>query len=891
MKQHYLTPLFDPKSVAVIGASETEGAVGKTVFANLIEGGYAGKLHPVNLRHPTVMGVKAVKHVRQVKPAPELAIITTPTRTLKTLVEECGKHGVAAVAIMSCDFVGTDEKSRVLLDQLRACARQYGLRIFGPTVFGLARPIARMIGAHYQGKIKGGNLALVSQSSAVASAILDWAESHDVGFSSVVSLGTEADVDVGETLDYLVSDPKTRSILLYLEDVADARMLMSALRAASRTKPVMVLKVGRYDDKVALGRTHSERLIGRDDVFEAALRRAGVLRIRSINQLFIAARVVNGNYRTKGRRLAILTNGMGAGMMAVDRAHDLHIQLPTLAPETQARLQALLPPQAVTVNPVDILGDASAERFRLATQAVLDDPQVDGVVVVFTPQVGTDHMATAEAMIALRASTDKPILLAWIGGRKVEGSRKLLAKSSTACFNAPEHGVEVFYSLASWQYNQQLLLQTAAPLGEWESPDLDTARTIIDTVLAQGRSALDEIESKAVLRAFHIPVTPTLRAASADEAVTVAMGLGLPVVLKLDVEGITHKTDIDGVVLNIQSLVAVAAEANRMLTRARERFGDAVRGLTVQPMHQRRFGRELMLGVARDKAFGPVITFGAGGIAVEVFNDVAVTLPPLNEYLAQNLMRRTKVKKMLEAFRNQPAVNLEAVENVLLRLSELVCELPQVLQLDMNPLVADESGVIAVDARLVVAPVEEKARRYQHMAIHPYPSQLVQLTQLKNGVPLTIRPVRPEDAEMMAAFVAELSDETRYNRYMNTLKTLPQSMLARFTQMDYAREVALVGTLGEGEDERILGVARFTVNPDYDSCEFAIVIADSMQGKGLGGRLMEALFAAARDMSLDLVEGEVLTSNKTMLNFMKRLGFEIHPHPEDDGLKWVVKRL
>ncbi|HSC80947.1 MAG TPA: CoA-binding protein, partial [Chitinolyticbacter sp.] len=316
MKQHYLTPLFDPKSIAVIGATETDGAVGKTVFANLLQGGYAGKLAAVNLRHVTVMGVKAFKHVRQVKPAPELAIITTPTRTLKALVEECGKHGVAAVVIMSCDFVGTDEKSRVLLDQLHATARQYGLRIFGPTVFGLARPVSRMVGAHYQGELKGGNLALVSQSSAVASAILDWAESHDVGFSSVVSLGTEADVDVGETLDYLVSDPKTHSILLYLEDVADARMLMSALRAASRTKPVMVLKVGRYDDRVALGRTHSERLIGRDDVFEAALRRAGVLRIRSINQLFIAARVVNGNYRTKGRRLAIITNGMGAGMMA-----------------------------------------------------------------------------------------------------------------------------------------------------------------------------------------------------------------------------------------------------------------------------------------------------------------------------------------------------------------------------------------------------------------------------------------------------------------------------------------------------------------------------------------------------------------------------------------------
>ncbi|GAA5784790.1 acetyltransferase [Chitiniphilus shinanonensis] len=891
MKQHYLTPLFDPQSVAVIGASDTEGAVGRTVFAGLVQSGYAGRLYPVNLKHEQVLGIKAYKTVKAIEGGLDLAIVTTPTRTLKSVIEQCGKRGVKAAVIMSCDFVGTDEASRRLLDQLRATARQYDMRLFGPTVFGQARPISRFQAGNYQGQIKGGNLALLSQSSSVASAILDWAESHDVGFSSVVSLGTEADVDVGETLDYLVSDPRTRSILIYLEDVGDARMLMSALRAAARTKPVMVLKVGRYDERVTLGRTHSERLIGRDDVFEAALRRAGVLRIRSINQLFIAARVVNAGYRTKGRRLAIVTNGMGAGMMAVDRAHDLHVQLTQLAPETLSRLADWLPPHAERSNPVDILGDAPAARFRGATQALLDDPNVDGVVVVFTPQVGTDHMATAEAMIELQGTTDKPILLAWIGGKKLEASRRLLGKRNIAYFHAPEHAVEVFYSLAAWEYNQQLLLQTAAPLGEWEAPDLETARMIIDTVLTNGRTVLDEIESKAILRAFHIPVVPTLRASTPDDAVTVAMGLGLPIALKLDVEGVMHKTDIDGVVLNIQSLVGVAAEASRMLSRAKERFGDKVRGLTIQPMHGKKFGRELMLGVARDRAFGPVISFGAGGIAVEVFNDVAVTLPPLNEYLAANLIRRTRVKQMLEAFRNQPPVKLDAVVDVLLRLSELVCELPQVHQLDLNPLIADENGVVAVDARIVVAPVPERARRYQHMAIHPYPSQMVQVSQLKSGVPIVIRPVRPEDAEMMARFVAELSDETRYNRYMNTLKTLPQSMLARFTQMDYAREVALVATMGEGDDERILGVSRFTVNPDYDSCEFAIVIADTMQGKGLGARLMEALFAAARDMNLELVEGEVLSSNKTMLNFMKRLGFEIHKHPEDSGLKWVVKQL
>ncbi|WP_028456145.1 bifunctional acetate--CoA ligase family protein/GNAT family N-acetyltransferase [Chitinilyticum litopenaei] len=892
MKPHYLSPLLDPRSIAVIGASDTAGAVGTVVFANLREAGFVGRLYPVNCFHETVQGVPSCQTIADAPGPLDLAIITTPTDSLAQEVEACGRAGVKAVCIMSQDFVGTDAASRILLDRLVALARQFGMRLLGPSVFGMARPVSRLAAANFQGKIQAGSLALVSQSSSVTSAIMDWAESHDIGFSSVVSLGSAADVDVGEVLDYLVADPKTKSILLYIEDLKDARIFMSAVRAAARSKPVMALKVGRYDEGARLGRTHSERLIGRDDVFDVALRRAGVLRLRSINQLFIAAQVLNGSYKTKGRRLAIITNGIGAGMMAVDRARDLHIELPRLAETTQAALHALLPPQSEVGNPVDVLGDAGSERFRAVTEQVLADPNVDGVLVVFTPQTGTDDLATAQTMIDLRKTTEKPLLLAWIGGKKVEDSRRLLAASHAAYFHTPEHAVEVFYSLASWQYSQQLLLQTASPLGEWEAPDLETARMIIDGAMAGGRSVLDELESKAVLRAFHIPVTLTMRAATADDAVNAAMGMGLPVALKIDAIGITHKTDIDGVSLGLSSLVAVATEANRMLTRARNLLGEGmVRGLTVQPMHGKKSGRELMVGVTTDRAFGPVITFGAGGIAVEVFNDVKVALPPLNDYLADALIRRTRVKNMLGAFRNQMPVDLDAVKDVLLRVSELVCELPQIEQLDINPLVADENGVIAVDARIIIGKVPEGARRYGHMAIHPYPAQLMQVTALKNGLPLALRPIRPEDAEMLAAFVASLSEESRYNRYMNTLKTLPQAMLARFTQIDYAREMALVATVEGAKGEEIIGVARFTANPDKASCEFAVVTSDQWQGKGLGSRLMEALFAAARDMRLTVIEGEVLSSNKTMLAFMKHLGFSIQPHPEDDGLKWVVKQL
>ncbi|WP_288842315.1 bifunctional acetate--CoA ligase family protein/GNAT family N-acetyltransferase [uncultured Deefgea sp.] len=892
MKPHYLAPLFDPSSIAVVGASDAVGSVGYSVTRNILDGGYAGALYAVNLKHKTVQGLPAVKTLSKITNPVDLAILTTPSRTLLKLIEACAQQNIRHVMIMSCDFVGQDKASQKLLNKILQLAKSLNIRILGPSVFGYCRVSSKLLAANFKGKIKSGSLAVVSQSSSVTTAILDWAELHDVGFSSVVSLGIASDIDVGDVLDYLVADPKTKSILLYIEELKDARLFMSALRAASRSKAVLALKVGRYEQEIKVGRTHSERLINHNDVFDVALKRAGVLRLRSINQLFTAIRVMDGSYRTKGRRLAIITNGIGAGLMAVDRANDLHIELPQLAEATIAQLRELLPLQSSAHNPVDVLGDASAERFKLATELVIKDPNIDGVLVVFTPQVGTDDMATAEAMIALKKTTDKPLLLAWVGGKKIDASRKLLAKSQMAFFNAPESAVEVFYSLAAWQYNQQLLLQTPSPLGEMEAPDLETAQMIISTVLASGREVLDEVESKAILRAFHIPVTLTIRAQSVDEAVSAAMGLGLPVAMKIDAKGILHKTDIDGVVLNLNSLVQVATEASKMLSRAQERLGaDNVRGLVIQPMHGKKSGRELMVGVGRDRAFGPVITFGYGGVTVEVFNDIAVSLPPLNEYLAENLISRTRVKKMLAPFRNLPGVDMAAVKAVLLRVSEMVCEFPQIQQLDINPLIADENGVIAVDARIVLAPLAEHARRYSHMAIHPYPAHLAQITQLKNGLPLVLRPIRPEDADLIALFVSKLSEESRYNRFMSTLKSLPQAMLARFTQLDYTREMAIVATVETGIGTEIIGVARFNANPDRDSCEFAVVISDQWQGMGLGGRLMNALFIAARDMGLSVIEGEVLSSNKTMLTFMKHLGFSIARHAEDDSLKWVVKRL
>ncbi|MDK2123776.1 bifunctional acetate--CoA ligase family protein/GNAT family N-acetyltransferase [Parachitinimonas caeni] len=894
MKSHYLSMLFTPRSVVVVGASETPDSVGARVFRNLLDHGYQGKLFGVNLRHPTVFG-RAVWPSLAVLPErePDLAIIATPARTLPALMRDCIACGVKSVLVLSRDFVAADEHNRKLLDEALQMAGKAGVRVLGPNLLGLMRPGIGLVAANYHGHVRPGALALVVQSSSVASAMLDWADGHEVGFSTVVSLGAAADVNFAEVLDFLVEDRETSGILLYIEDVGAARPFMSALRAASRSKPVVVLKVGRHQREEKLARTHSERLVGRDDAFDAAMRRAGVLRVQTMIQMATAARMLATGYRVKGRRLAIVSNGFGAGRMAVDRALDLRVQLPSLDPTTVAALDQVLPRIGTHNNPVDILGDAPPERFEAAVRLCLNDPNIDGVMVIFTPQAGTDHLLTAEKMIALRAQSEKLLMVCWLGEKRISLSRKLFERAKLAYFITPEQAVEAFASLSAFQFNQMLSLQTPGPLADTQLPDLDQAHAIVSRALAQGRSMLDPVETEALLKVFRIPFLPSIQAASAEAAVAAAERLGYPVAVKLDADGVLHKTDLDGVALNLADATSVASAANRIMAAARLRVAPvSVRGVTVQRMHDKSHGRELMAGAIRDSIFGPLVTFGSGGVSVEVFGDVAVALPPLNALLANNLIRRTRVKRALGAFRNVPAIDMAAVEFVLLRLSELVCELPEVVEVDLNPLVADENGAIAVDASILVEPTPPGFRRYDHMAIYPYPSHLVGAGQLRDGTPVVLRPIRPEDADEEQRFVREeMSMESRFNRFLASLRQLPKPMLVRFTQLDYSREMALVATAMEEDRESILGVARYTLNPDWQSAEFAIAVGDRSQGQGLGSLLMNALFAAARDAHLDTLEGEVLGSNTSMLALMRKLGFAIHPHPDDPALKWVVKSL
>jgi acetyltransferase len=893
MGQHYLKKLFEPESVAIFGASERPDAVGTLVYHNMLEGDFQGPVYPINPQRETVQGRQAWPSLAALGRPVDLAVITTPAATVPGIVDACGEHGVRAAVILSAGFREVGPEGLRLEKAAVENARRHGLRFIGPNCLGIMRPSIGLNVTFNKGAARPGRLALVSQSGALCTAILDWAGPHGVGFSCVVSTGISADLDFGEVLDYLVADPLTESILLYVEGIHNARSFMSGLRAASRVKPVIALKVGRHAAGSRAAMSHTGALVGTDDVFDAALRRAGVVRGERIGHLFSAATTLAAHYRTRGERLAIVTNGGGPGAMASDKAADLGLPLAELPAEAIERLDGVLPPTWSRGNPVDVIGDATAERYRAAIEVCLGERSVDGVLVILTPQAMTDPTEVARAVAQLGADQHKPLLACWMGGQQVAEGFSVLRAAGTPTFHTPEAAVEAFSYLTNHYRNQQLLLQTPGPISSRRKPpDVEGARLIIEAAFGEGRKVLSEVESKAVLGAFHIPTVPTVVVRSPTEALVQAESLGFPVALKINSPDITHKSDAGGVRLGISNAQAVRSAYNEIIqTVGKARPAARIDGVSVQPMLQRPHGRELLVGVFTDPVFGPVVTFGAGGTAVEVMGDRAVTLPPLNSFLAKDMVDRTRVAKMLGAFRHLPPADLAALEDVLLRVSEMTCELPWVRELDINPLILDEIGAVALDARVVVDYYVATTERYAHMAIHPYPSHMVTHWQLPDGTDFTIRPIRPEDAEVEQAFVRGLSERTKYFRFMQTIDELSPAMLARFTQIDYDREMALIAVTPQNGGELEVGVCRYIINPDSRSCEFALVVADAWQRRGIGHRLMEQLLQAARDRGLEVMEGDVLATNTEMLQMSRSLGFTIAAREDDPSVRRVAKRL
>lgn len=888
MQPDRLMQLFKPGSVALFGASEVEGALGTVVLENLRSAGFHGEVTLINPKYDSIGGEPCFPTLADSGREVDLAVIVTPAKVVPRIITDCGESGVGAAIVISANFSEAGPKGAALEAEMLRRARRYGLRILGPNCLGVIRTDIGLNATFSAGNALPGRIAVISQSGALCTAILDWAENNDVGFSSLISTGIGADVDFGEILDFVAMDPGTDSIMLYIEGLKDSRRFMSALRAAARTKPVVIMKSGRHEQGSKAAVSHTGALVGSDAVFDSALRRAGALRVDDFTDFFATAATLSSGVRTNGNRLAVVTNAGGPGVMAADHCTDVGLTLADLGQATIEKLNAVLPESWSHNNPVDVLGDAGPERYEEAVKACLSSTNVDAVLVILTPQAQTAPSDVAERLCALRKKTRKPVLACWMGDASVGRAREMFKQCDIPAYNTPEAAVRAFAALASYHDSQQQLLQVPGPVVQGFEPELENAEIIIENALEDGRRILNQAESKAILAAFHIPIAKSIPARSAQEAILVAQELGYPVAMKIDSPDITHKTDVGGVRLGLPSARHVRNTYQEMMTSIGKMMPEArLNGVVIEPMWTGRHGRELMIGVVRDEVFGPAVSFGLGGTLVEVLRDREVALPPLNDFLARRLISRTKAAKLLESTRGAPEVDREALVEMLLRVSELATELPAIVEMDMNPVIASPDGVIAIDARIVVAPYNEAARPFDHMAIHPYPRELMQRSDLSDGTQLVIRPIRPEDAILEREFVNNLSERSKYLRFMYSLQEITPEALSRFTQIDYDREMALVAVVTEKDKDLQVGVARYYTLADPNVCEFAIVVADDWQHRGIARRLMAALVEAARDGRHTRMVGTVLTENRRMLKFVKSLGFEMETSAEDPQLMEV----
>ncbi|MEQ1516046.1 MAG: bifunctional acetate--CoA ligase family protein/GNAT family N-acetyltransferase [Usitatibacteraceae bacterium] len=885
MKPHYLAPLFDPKSLLVYVPAGCATPIAALLKKALAEGDYAGT---VTWLEETPTGFADASSA----PRAGLALIAIAGAGAVRAME----HAAAARARTAILY----EPDELHVKELMAVAARHGIHLLGPGSSGLQRPHLKLNACVAGSLRQEGKLALVSQSGALAAAMLDWAESNGVHFSAVVATGRSAVLDLADVLDFLAQDGRTQSIVVYMEGIRNGRRFLSALRAAARAKPVIVLKAGRRDRGRHAALTHSGTMVGGDDVFDVALKRAGAVRVESFVQLFSAAKCLASRYRPVGKRLGVIGNGGGPGVLAADYAYLRGIDIPSLSAETVALLKARLPNAPSLENPIDIGEQATAEDFVSAAEVLAASPDIDGVVVVVTPKPGIDTDAIARAATASLPKVKKPVIGCWMGETRVREARRMVNESGLPVFRLPEAAVDAFANIATFYQNQQLLVQTPPPLsvgGLDDAPDIAAARALVDAVLREGREVLTETESKKLLAAFRIPVTFTEVAHTAEEAIAIAERIGFPLVIKINSPDIAHKSDVGGVMLNVRSAKQVGTVFTDMLEEVARRAPEAkIDGVSLQRMVVKRNGREFYVGMMTDELFGPVLTFGAGGTMIEVIDDRTVALPPLNLFLARRMIERSRSAVVLGEWRGMPKANTDALEYLLLRVSEMICELPQLQELDINPVIIDEDGAAVVDARAVVKKVPAAANAlagaYAHMAILPYPNLLTQAFTTHSGTHCVFRAIRPEDAEALQRFARGLSEEARYFRFLSTMAELSPSMLARFTQIDYDREMAIVATVTDDAGaERIIGVVRYLLNPDAASAEFALVVGDDFQGQGIGSALMRRICEIARERGLDAIIGLVVGNNSNMLALMKRLGFVEQHDPDDPDLRRVVMKL
>jgi acetyltransferase len=888
---------FSPKTVAVVGATETQGSVGRTVLWNLVTSPFGGTVYPVNPKRAGVLGVKAYKSITDIPEQVDLAVIATPPPSVPGIIKECGENGVRGAIVITAGFKEIGAAGAELEKQVLREAQAGGVRVIGPNCLGVMSPLSGLNATFATAIARPGSVGFISQSGALCTAVLDWSLKENVGFSAFVSVGSMVDVGWGDLITHLGNDPKTRSIVIYMETIGNARAFLSAARDVAMSKPIIVIKPGRTAAAAKAAASHTGSLTGSDEVLEAAFRRSGVLRVNNIADLFYMAEVLAKQPRPKGPHMTIVTNAGGPGVLATDALITGGGELAELSPETMEAYNAVLPPTWSHNNPVDIIGDASPERYTKALEIAAKDPNSDGMLVILTPQAMTDPTQIAEQLKPLAKQENKPLLASWMGGVDVAAGEEILNRANIPTFPYPDTAARAFNYMWRYSYNLKSLYETPSmpeDSSEW-TPNRKLVEDTIQKARGEGRTILTEFESKSVLDAYGIPVAKTIIATDAAAAAKAADEIGYPVVLKIYSETITHKTDVGGVQLNLGTAEAVKTAFEAIRTSVTEKVGAKhFQGVTVQPMIRLKDAYEIIIGSSLDPQFGPVLLFGTGGQLVEVFKDRSLALPPLNSTLARRMMEQTKIYKALKGVRGRKPVDLAALEVLMVRFSALVAEQRWIKEIDINPLLASPDGLIALDARVVVHGPEVTEDQIPTTAIRPYPSRYIAPWNMKDGTQLTIRPIRPEDEPAMVKFHETLSERSVYLRYfhlMNLEQRTTHERLTRICFIDYDREMALVASHRNPEtgECEILGVGRMTKVHGTREAEVAVLVSDKWQRRGLGTELLSRLLVVGADEKLDKLTADILPDNRDVMRLCERLGFTLKHSLDDEVVRAEFK--
>ena len=872
-----LDKIFKPRSIAVVGASDKKGSVGYRLMKNLTSQGYEGAVYPVNPNKSQIHGLKAYSTVDKLPETVDLAVIATPAKTVPGIVEQCGKAGIIGLIVISAGFKEIGPEGRELEERILKIKKAYNLRIIGPNCLGVMRPSIglNVTFADVTGEL--GNITFISQSGALGTAILDWAAYHKIGFSNFVSVGSMLDVDFGDLIDYFGTDPKTRSILMYIEGISDARKFMGAARHFARTKPVIVLKAGKFSESAKAAASHTGSLTGEDVVYDAAFERAGIIRVDTIAALFNCAEVMGMQPRPRGPNLAIITNAGGPGVMATDALILRNGKLAELSLKTMDTLNKILPHFWSKSNPIDILGDADAERYKAVIEACTQDKNVDGLLIIYTPGAIADPVKVAKVIVESSKRTNKTILTSFMGYKETEKANRILMENKIPTYSTPEQAVTTYMYMYQYTRNLELLYETPEELPVDSAPPRRPLAVIIEKAAREDREILTEVEAKQLLECYNIPTVETLAAKTANEAAALASQTGYPVVLKILSPQIVHKTEAGGVALDIGSETELREAFDNIVKRAKEYNPKAeILGVTVQPMIKKR-GCEIILGAKTDSLFGPVILFGMGGIGVELFKDVAIGLPPLNETLARRIMEQTKVYQLLRGYRNVPPANVKLLEEIMMWFSQMLVDFPQLKEVDINPLFINEKEACALDARVVIDKerVFAELEPHEHLVISPYPRKYETLWKLRDGRTVILRPIKPEDEPLWLEMFRNFSDQSIRYRFFRIIKDTPHEMRVRYCNIDYDREIAIVAELAEDRRRKILGVVRVPIEPDRKTGEIAVIVADPWQGLGLGSKMVDYMIEICKDKKLETIYAMMLGDNYRAINLMKKMGFAI----------------